>query len=140
MADPLSFAKYLGKRRERVLQKYDIGDATRCSAPALHGDAQIGLLEREYIVDTVTNHGHGMTMLTQGLYQVCFLLWSDPAKDGVFLRRPGLLRRIHPVECLSRDGSPIHGESRLFRQRRYRLWVIARDHLELDPGFSKPVQ
>ena len=51
-------------------------------AAGSHGDGAVRFLQRQYIVDTVTGHGDGMSVVFQCQHQLLFLIRCDTAEDG----------------------------------------------------------
>lgn len=98
------------------------------------------MLEREHVVDPITDHRHGMTALAQCLYNLRFLLRRDAPKYGVLLRSLCQLRSIHSDQRFPGYGSPTCIEARLSRQGSDGLRVIAGDHFDMDTRFDKSVQ
>src|SRR3712207_8584428 len=56
-----------------------------CLAAALHRDAQVGLLEREHVVDPVAGHRHVAPLPVQRLDQPLLLLRRDPDRKSTRL-------------------------------------------------------
>ena len=48
-----------------------------------HGDAAVGVLEGQHVVDAVAGHGHGVALPLEGAHQLALLVGGDPAEDGV---------------------------------------------------------
>ena len=58
VTDALSLAKSMRENAKGIVEEHDISDASCCLAATVHGDAKIGLFEREHIIHPVTDHCH----------------------------------------------------------------------------------
>ena len=72
--DPASFGHYMGQRTEVRIQQHQLchlagGLRTRC-----HGNAAVGIFQRQNVVYAIAGHGHCMSLLLQGVYQLALLL------------------------------------------------------------------
>ena len=92
--DPLAFTEGERERREGVLHQDEVADASGGLAAALHGHGDVCLLERDDVVDAVTDHRDIAPAVAQGLYEVLFLLGRHAAEDAGFVGLGGeVLRR-----------------------------------------------
>ena len=80
--DPLALAEGVGERGERVLHEDEVADAAGGLAAALHGHGDVGLLERDDVVDAVADHRDVAPAVAQGLHEVLLLLGRDAAEDA----------------------------------------------------------
>ena len=55
-------------RAEVVIDQHQLRYTARRIGAGPHGDAEIGLLEGQHVVDAVPGHGHGMGAGAQGLH------------------------------------------------------------------------
>ena len=65
------------------IQQDDVGRLTGRIAAGGHGDAAVGALEGQHVVDPVAGHGDGMAGGLHGQHQLALLLRLHPAEDGV---------------------------------------------------------
>ena len=125
------------------MHEHDVGHVARGLRAALHGDAQVGLLERQHVVDAIARHTDVAPLLAQRAHDVLFLLRRDAAEDVAFGhgRAKGSVAQIRQFrpgdETQRRAGFTQPG---LERQRGHRLRVVARDYLDGDAGLAKAVE
>ena len=85
--DPAALPHHLGQSGEVGVQQHQMGDLLGRIAARCHGDAAIGVLEGQHIVDPVPQHGHRVAPPLEGMEELLLLLGGDPAEDGVLLRQ-----------------------------------------------------
>ena len=117
------------QRGERIVHQHDVGDAARGLAAALHRHAQVGLLERQHVVDAIADHGDVVPAPAQRLHQPLFLLRRDAPEDRAARCRLGELRVVHLRQLQAGDEPDVRAEPRLSRQRRDGFRVVAGDDL-----------
>src|SRR5262249_47127856 len=81
--DAAALADHVGEGREAVVQQDDLGDGPGGAAARAHGDAEVGVLEGEDVVDAVSGHGDGVAARLEGLDHVAFLLGGAPSEHRV---------------------------------------------------------
>ena len=71
-----------GQGGEAGIDQHELGDRLGCRRAGAHGDAHVGLLEGEDVVDPVAGHGHRVAAALQGLHHGRLLVGVHPAEDG----------------------------------------------------------
>ena len=111
--------------REPAVEQHDPGDRLRRGRARVHGDADVGLLDRQRVVDAVARHRDRVAAALQGGDDVLLLRRRDATEHQVLLERlaelvevGGQLARVEPRRGVHAD---------LARDRRDGLRVVARD-------------
>ena len=87
--DPPSLGHHLGHGGEVGVEEHELGGVAGGVGAGGHGDAAVGVLEGQHVVDTVAGHGHGVALPLEGADQLALLVGGDPAEDGVLPHRAG---------------------------------------------------
>ena len=91
---PPALADDVRQRGELVVQQHDLGDRARRRAARAHRHADVGVLERQHVVDAVAGHRHGVPARLQRVHHRPLLVGPHPAERGVLVQRVGQLRRV----------------------------------------------
>ena len=126
---PPSLPDNMGQGVEIGIQQHHLGDMLGRLASCGHGHGAVRVLESQYIVDPVSQHGHRMAPGLKALDQGPLLPRGDPAKDGMLFRHPP------PVRLAFRQGRQVHPAVRPVHPRPSghlgrRLGVVAGDDLD----------
>ena len=85
--DPAAFAYDTGHGGKIRIQQHQLGHLAGSLGTAGHGDAAVGFLHGQNVIDTVAGHGNGMFLLFQRPDQLLFLVRGHTAEDGVIVHR-----------------------------------------------------
>ena len=112
-----------------VIEQDQLSDSACSTCTGAHGDSQIGRLECEHIVDTVTGHGDGGAVEMQRVDHGLFLRGCHAPEDAARLHCPcqlggiiGQRARIDRMIC--------SGHSRLRSDRTHGGGVVTGDDLD----------
>ena len=101
--DPAALRHHLRQGGEIAVQQHQLGHLASALRAGGHGDAAVGVLQGQNVVDAVAGHGHGVARALQGPDDLALLVGHHPAKDGVAPDGPGdvlvglQLPGVHPV-------------------------------------------
>jgi hypothetical protein len=73
----------VGQHGEVVVEQHDLGHGPGGTAARSHCDAEVGILERQGVVDAVAGHGDDMASRTQRPDEFSLLLRRDASEDGM---------------------------------------------------------
>ena len=85
------------------IDEHELGHGSGRRRAGAHGDAHVGLLEGEHVVDAVAGHGHGVTPALQGGDHGRLLVGMHPAEHG------GVLHEFGQFFFRLGQGAGIHG-------------------------------
>ena len=134
-----------GKGRELSLEQHQARHRLGGRRSVAHGDAEVGVLERQGVVDAVPGHGDDVPSGLQCPHQCPFLLGSDASQDTGTLNRVGqalqVLLRLLPAARSGRQGTCVQndelaavgrGDSGLAGDRGHGLGAVPGDDLGVD--------
>src|SRR5688572_8717403 len=85
-------------------------------AAAVHGDAEIGLLQRQHVVDAVADHRYVMAALAQRLDELLLLARRYAAEDGRLGRHVSQTISIQLSQLEARNGRIVKRDTSLASQ------------------------
>ncbi len=102
---PAPFGHDHWQRGKSAVEQHEFSGSSGSRGGRPHGNAEIGQLESQHIVDAVTGHGDCMPACLQGFDHGLLLVRSDPAEDRAFLeqaaKRGTVLRQTPRVYRIS---------------------------------------
>ena len=129
--DAAAFGDDAGHRREAAVEQHDLGDGARRRRAVAHRDADVGVLQRERVVDTVARHRDDVAARLQRADDRALLVRRDPAEHGRAFEHVG--ERVLVLGELTRvDGIAGIGEADAAGHRADRPRVVAGDDLQRD--------
>ena len=107
--DPAAFGDDAGQGGEPAVEQHQVGDRPGRRRARAHGDADVGELEGQHVVDAVAGHRHRVAAGLQGRDHRLFLLGGHPAEDRALLQqaaeRAGVLGQVPRIGRPGRRGA-----------------------------------
>ena len=97
--DAPALADDVRQRRELVVQQHDLRHRPRRRAARAHGHADVGVLEREHVVDAVARHRHRVAARLQRVHHGALLVGPHPAEGGVLVQHVGQFVGLRRAGC-----------------------------------------
>ncbi|CAB5018535.1 unannotated protein [freshwater metagenome] len=117
---PPPLGEHVGQRAVCVIEQDELSDRARRGRARPHGDAHVGILQRQHVVDAVAGHGDDVAPGLQRADHVALLLRGDPPEHGVPIEHVGQRRdlggqltRVEDVIGVGYTGPCGHGTHRL---------------------------
>jgi hypothetical protein len=132
--DPLALREGLRQHPEPIVEQDEVGHRPGGLTAAVHGDAQVGPLERQHVVDAVADHRHVVAAPAQGLDQLLLLGGADAAEDGGRAGRRAESIGVQLGQLQPGQNLAVCCQTGLPGERLHRRRAIARDDLEPDPS------
>ena len=123
---PPAFTDNIGQCRELVVQQHNLCHGPSRRTAGAHRDADVGVFERQHIIDAVPSHCHGVTTSLQRVHDGAFLIRSDPPENRVGVQNVGQFP-LFGGQFARIDGAAVQSE--FGRDRAHRDRVVPGDHL-----------